>query len=223
MISAPRINSAIHSNGSISGNFSFQEAADLALLMRAGALVAPLTVLEERIVGPDLGADSVQAGSQATIISILLVGIFMMVAYALFGIIANIAMLFNLILLIAALSLVGATLTLPGIAGIALTMGMAVDANVLINERIKEELRLGRRPYQAIEAGYQRAMATIIDSNITTVIGALALFFFGTGPVRGFGITLTLGILVSMFTAITLSRLIVTYSIRWLKPQELSI
>ncbi len=223
VISAPNINSTIHDNGVIQGSFTFQQANDLALLMRAGALVAPLTVVEERTVGPDLGADSIQAGQRATLISIIMVGIFMLVAYALFGIIANIAMIFNLTLLIGALTLIEATLTLPGIAGIALTMGMAVDANVLINERIKEELRLGRRIQQAIDAGYDRAMATILDSNITTLIGAGALFFFGTGPVKGFGVTLSIGILVSMFTAITLSRLIVTYWVRWAKPQTLPI
>lgn len=223
VISAPRINSMIQGNGVIQGNFTVQEANDLALLMRAGALVAPLTVLEERTVGPDLGADSVHAGKYATLLSVMMVALFMLVAYALFGVVANIAMVFNLILLIAALSIAGATLTLPGIAGIALTMGMAVDANVLINERIKEELRLGRRIHQAVDAGYKRAMATILDSNITTLIGAGALFFFGTGPVKGFGVTLSIGIVVSMFTAITLSRLIVIYGIHWFKPKTLSI
>jgi preprotein translocase subunit SecD len=223
VISAPRINSTIHGSGVIEGNFTLKEANDLALLMRAGALVAPLTVLEERTVGPDLGADSIQAGQHATILSIIMVAIFMVIAYSLFGLIANIAMVFNLILLISALSLIGATLTLPGIAGIALTMGMAVDANVLINERIKEELRLGRRMVQAIDAGYRRAMATIVDSNVTTLIGAGALFFFGTGPVKGFGVTLSLGIIVSMFTAITLSRLIVIYWLKWFKPKTLAI
>lgn len=223
VISAPNINSTIRDSGVIQGNFTFQQANDLALLMRAGALVAPLKVIEERTVGPDLGADSIQAGRHATVISIIMVGIFMLVAYALFGIIANIAMIFNLILLIGVLTLIGATMTLPGIAGIALTLGMAVDANVLINERIKEELRAGRRIHQAIDAGYNRAMATILDSNITTLIGAGALFFFGTGPVKGFGVTLSVGIMVSMFTAITLSRLIVTYYILWFKPQTLSI
>lgn len=223
VISAARINSTIHGNGVIEGNFTLPEANDLALLMRAGALIAPLTPLEERTVGPDLGADSIQAGQHATILSILMVALFMLVAYSLFGIIANIAMVFNLILMVSVLSLIGATLTLPGIAGIALTMGMAVDANVLINERIKEELRLGRRMIQAIDAGYKRAMATIVDSNITTLIGAGGLFFFGTGPVKGFGVTLSIGILVSMFTAITLSRLIVVYWIRWFHPKTLAI
>ena len=223
VISAARINSTIHGEGEIQGRFTLQEANDLALLMRAGALVAPLTILEERTVGPDLGADSVRAGKNATIISIVMVAVFMMVAYSLFGIIANIAMVFNLILMISALSLIGATLTLPGIAGIALTMGMAVDANVLINERIKEEMRLGRRMLHAIDAGYTQAMTTIVDSNITTLIGGAALFFFGTGPVKGFGVTLCVGILVSMFTAITLTRLIVAYWLRWAKPKTLVI
>lgn len=224
VLSAPSIRQPIlGGSGVITGNFDLKEANDLALLMRAGALVAPLTVLEERTVGPELGADSIQAGSYATLIAVLMVGVFMIVTYALFGIFANIAMVMNLVLLIGALSLIGATLTLPGIAGIALTMGMAVDANVLINERIREELRLGRRIASAIDAGYERAMATIVDSNITTLIGAMALFFFGTGPVKGFGITLSIGIAVSMFTAITLSRVLVGLWINWRKPKQLSI
>lgn len=224
VISAPSIRGAIPGgSGVITGRFDLKEANDLALLMRAGALVAPLTVLEERTVGPELGADSIHAGRYATIVAILMVAIFMFIAYALFGVFANVAMLINLILLIACLTAIGATLTLPGIAGIALTMGMAVDANVLINERIKEELRLGRKLASAIDSGYNRAMATIIDSNITTLIGAMALFFFGTGPVKGFGITLSIGILVSMFTAITLTRVLVGAWINWRKPKTLSI
>ncbi len=224
VISAPNIQGQIPSgDGVITGKFTMESANDLALLMRAGALVAPLTILEERTVGPDLGADSIQAGERATIYAVVLVVIFMIVAYSLFGLVANIALIFNLIMLIGALSLIEATLTLPGIAGIALTLGMAVDANVLINERIKEELRNGRKVAAAIDAGYERAIATILDSNITTVIGAAALFFFGSGPIKGFGVTLTIGILISMFTAITLTRVVVNGWYNWRKPKTLPI
>ncbi len=224
IISAPRINEPIlGGSGQISGSFTLQEAQDLALLMRAGALPAPLKVLEERTVGPGLGADSIAAGEYATVIAILMVMAFMFIAYSFFGAIANIAVIFNLILLFAALSLTHATLTLPGIAGIALTIGMAVDANVLINERIKEELRLGRKLLSAIDAGYNRAMTTIIDSNLTTLIGVGLLYQFGTGPTRGFAVTTSIGILVSMFTAITLTKQIVAWWIRWRRPTRLPI
>ncbi|AIL13390.1 preprotein translocase subunit SecD [Candidatus Paracaedimonas acanthamoebae] len=224
VISAPTIQTPITGgNGVITGKFTVQEANDLALLMRAGALVAPLVVLEERTVGPDLGADSIASGRYATMLSVVMVAVFMLIAYSLFGFFANAAMLFNLILTVAVLSLIGATLTLPGIAGIALTMGMAVDANVLINERIKEELRHGRKMLSAIDVGYRQAMNTILDSNLTTLIGAAALFLFGTGPVKGFGITLAIGILISMFTAIILTRVFVTYWVNWSKPTKLPI
>ncbi len=224
VISAPRINEPIlGGEGSISGSFTVQEAQDLALLMRAGALPAPLKVLEERTVGPGLGADSIASGERATIIGILLVVAFMFIAYSFFGAIANIAVIFNLILLFAALSLTQATLTLPGIAGIALTIGMAVDANVLINERIKEELRMGRKMLSAIDAGYNRAMTTIVDSNLTTLIGVGILYYFGTGPTRGFAVTTALGIMISMFTAISLTKQIVAWWIRWKRPTRLPI
>lgn len=224
VISAPRLNEPIlGGNAVISGRFSVQEASNLALLMRAGSLPAPIMVIEERTVGPDLGADSIAAGENATIVSIILVVGFMILAYAMFGIFANIALFFNFVLLISALAITGSTLTMHGIAGIALTLGTAVDANVLIYERIKEELRLGRRIMQAVDAGYQRAMATIVDSNLTTLFGALALYFFGSGPIRAFGVTLTMGIVISMFTAITLTRMIAVWWIRWRKPTELSI
>lgn len=224
VISAPNINEPIFGgNAVITGRFTVQEASNLALLMRAGSLPAPIAVVEERTVGPDLGADSVLAGKHATIVSVIFVAVFMIVAYALFGIFANVAMVLNLVFLISALALTGSTLTLPGIAGIALTLGMAVDANVLIYERIKEELRLGRKIVAAVDAGYERAMATIIDSNLTTLIGAAALYFFGTGPIRGFGVTLAIGIVISMFTAITLTRIISAYYIRWFRPTILSI
>jgi preprotein translocase subunit SecD len=224
VISAPRINEPIPGGtGQISGNFTVQEAQDLALLMRAGALPAPLKVLEERTVGPGLGADSIVAGERATIIAIIMVAIFMFIAYSFFGAIANIAVLFNLILLFAALSLTQATLTLPGIAGIALTVGMAVDANVLINERIKEEIRHGRKMLSAIDAGYNRAMTTIIDSNLTTLIGVGLLYHFGTGPTRGFAVTTSIGIIISMFTAISVTRQIVAWWIQLRRPTRLPI
>lgn len=224
VISAPRINEPIPGGkGNISGSFSVQEAQDLALLMRAGALPAPLKVIEERTVGPSLGADSIVAGEFATIIAILMVSAFMLIAYSFFGMVANIAVIFNLILLFAILSVTRATLTLPGIAGIALTIGMAVDANVLINERIKEELRHGRKMLSAIDAGYNRAMTTIIDSNLTTLIGVGLLYQFGSGPTRGFAVTTSIGILVSMFTAISLTKQIVAWWIMWRRPTRLPI
>ena len=223
VISAPGLSTPIDDRGQITGSFTMQEAQDLALLMRAGSLPAPLTVLEERTVGPGLGADSIIAGERGTLIAILMVAVFMFVAYSFFGAIANIAVIFNLVLLFAALSLVQATLTLPGIAGIALTIGMAVDANVLINERIKEEIRAGRKMLSAIDAGYNRAMTTIIDSNLTTLIGVGLLYHFGTGPTRGFAVTTSIGILVSMFTAIALTKQILAWWIQFRRPTRLSI
>lgn len=216
VISAPVIQSEIPGgSGIITGNFSTAEARDLAILLRAGALPAPLSVLEERTVGPDLGADSIEAGKMATIVAIIAVLVFMILFYGpIFGMAANMALTMNLVLLFASLSLVGATLTLPGIAGIALTLGMAVDANVLIYERIKEEISLGQAPLSAISIGYARAMGTIVDSNVTTLIGAALLYQFGTGAVKGFAVTLSIGILISMFTAIYLTRLIVLW---WMK------
>jgi len=224
VISAPRITMPIlGGSGQITGSFTVQEAQDLALLMRAGALPAPLNVLEERTVGPGLGADSIKSGEYATIIAILMVAVFMFIAYSFFGAIANIAVIFNLILLFAALSVTQATLTLPGIAGIALTIGMAVDANVLINERIKEEMRLGRKMLSAIDAGYNRAMTTIIDSNLTTLIGVGLLYHFGAGPTRGFAVTTSLGIIISMFTAISLTKQILAWWLWWQRPTRLPI
>jgi preprotein translocase subunit SecD len=224
VVSAPVINEPIYGGKvQITGRFTVEEATNLALLLRAGALPAPLLVLEERTVGPDLGADSILAGQHATIFSIALIAIFMVLAYAGVGIIADIAMIFNLVFLVSAMSLLGATLTLPGIAGIALTLGMAVDANVLINERIKEELRNGKRIMVAIDAGYNRAMATIVDSNVTTLIGSMLLYIFGTGAIRGFAVTLSVGILISMFTAVTMSRVILVSWVKWKKPKNLWI
>lgn len=224
VISAPRINEPIlGGSGIISGRFSVQEARDLALLLRAGALPAPLIILEERTVGPGLGRDSIEAGRIASILGVVFVAIFMIAAYGLFGVMANVALFFNLFLLLALLSVLQATLTLPGIAGIVLTVGMAVDANVLVFERIREELRAGRTPFNAVDAGYQRALTTIIDSNLTTLIAATLLFAFGSGPIRGFAVTLSLGIITSMFTAIMLTRLMVVLWLRHRRPQLLTV
>lgn len=224
VISAPVIREPIlGGQGVISGSFTTQEAQDLALLLRAGALPAPIKVLEERTVGPGLGADSIQAGKIASIIGMVLVVVFMIAAYGLFGVMAVIALFFNMALIFAALSVLQATLTLPGIAGIVLTIGMAVDANVLIFERIREELALGRPPISAVDAGYQRALTTIIDANLTTLIAAVLLFQFGSGPVRGFAVTLAIGIITSMFTAIWVTRMMVVWWIRSRRPKVLAI
>ena len=224
VISAPVINEPIlGGRGIISGSFTTQEAQDLALLLRAGALPAPITYLEERTVGPGLGADSILAGEIASVLGLVFVVVFMVGAYGLFGAMASVALFFNLVLLVAALSVLQATLTLPGIAGIVLTIGMAVDANVLIFERIREEMRNGRGPVTAVDAGYRRAMSTILDSNLTTLIAALLLFQFGSGPIKGFAVTLSLGLLTSMFSAIMVTRLIVVTWLRSRKPQALAI
>jgi len=224
VVTAPVIREPIlGGNGQISGNFTTQEAQDLALLLRAGALPAPLTILEERTVGPGLGADSIAAGKVASIIGLILVIVFMVVIYGLFGIFADVALFVNMILILAALSALQATLTLPGIAGIVLTIGMAVDANVLVFERIREEIIAGRSPINAIDAGYSRAITTIIDANLTTLIAAAILFQFGSGPIKGFAVTLMIGIVTSMFTAIMLTRLLVVAWIRRTKPTEVPI
>ena len=224
VISAPVINEPITGgSGVITGSFTVQSANDLALLLRAGALPAPLTIIEERTVGPDLGADSVRAGTTACLVAVGLVALFMIVFYGLFGIYANIALFFNLCLLLAALSTLGATLTLPGIAGIALTLGMAVDANVLVNERIREEFRHGRSVISAIDAGFSRAYATIIDANVTHLIAGSLLFELGSGPVKGFAVTLCLGILTSLFTTMLVSRLLVVWWLRRARPKALPI
>ncbi|MEX0924181.1 MAG: protein translocase subunit SecD [Rhodovibrionaceae bacterium] len=225
VISAPRINEAILGGSAIiSGSFTTKESSDLALLLRAGALPASLTYIEERTVGPGLGADSIRAGEIACILGMVAVLIFMGVVYGFFGMIANIALVANLILILAALSVLQATLTLPGIAGIVLTIGMAVDANVLIFERIREEVHYNNRsPVTAIDNGYRRALTTILDSNITTLIAASLLFFFGTGPVKGFAVTLAIGLITSMFTAIMFARLITVTWLRRKRPQSLPI
>jgi preprotein translocase subunit SecD len=224
VISAPVIREPIlGGSGVISGNFTARSANDLALLLRAGALPAPLVVLEERTVGPGLGADSIEAGKLASVIGLVLVLVFMVIAYGLFGVFANIALFFNITLLIGALSALQATLTLPGIAGIVLTVGMAVDANVLIFERIREEILVGRTPMSAIDAGYNRALTTIIDSNLTTLFAAMFLFSFGAGPIKGFAVTLAIGILTSMFTAIMVTRFLVVLWLRRRRPNVVPI
>lgn len=224
VISAPVIREPIlGGSGQISGSFNVQSANDLAVLLRAGALPAPLNVIEERTVGADLGTDSITAGSVASVIGVLLVIVFMVIAYGLFGVIANLALVCNLALLMAILSVMQATLTLPGIAGIVLTMGMAVDANVLIYERIREEIRNGRSALSSIEVGFDRAIATIVDSNLTTLIAGLLLFMLGSGPVRGFAVVLSIGIITSMFSAITVSRLLVATWYRRNRPQLIPI
>jgi len=213
VISAPVIREAITAGrGQISGNFTAQSAQDLAVLLRAGALPAPLTVVEERSVGPELGADAIRAGAIALAAGFVLVIAFMGTFYGLFGWFANIALVFNLILMMAILSLLEATLTLPGMAGILLTLGMAVDYNILINERIREEVQNGRTPLNAMETGVKRAYATIIDSSATGFLAHVMLFAFGAGPVRGFAVTITVGIVTSLFTATMLARL---FMVRW--------
>jgi preprotein translocase subunit SecD len=224
VISAPNIREPIlGGSGEISGNFTTQSAQDLALLLRAGALPAPLTVLEERTVGADLGADSIAAGKLASVVGLVLIVVAMVLLYGLFGLFANVALVFNAILLIGCLSIFGATLTLPGIAGIVLTLGMAVDANVLVYERIREELRSGRSPVTAIDYGYAEAMRTIIDSHVTTMISSLLLFVFGTGTIKGFGLTLSIGIAISLFTAVMVTRMITVLWFRRTRPKVLVI
>ena len=224
VISAPVIREAITGGrGQISGRFDARSATDLSVLLRAGALPAPLTVVEERSVGPELGADSIRAGALALGAGLLCVMVYMGVFYGLFGWFANIALVANLVLMMAILSLFEATLTLPGMAGILLTLGMAVDANILINERIREEAHNGRTALSAMETGFKRAFSTIIDSNATAFLAHVMLFFFGAGPVRGFAVTITVGIATSMFTATMLARLLM---VRWFvkhRPQTLPV
>jgi preprotein translocase subunit SecD len=224
VISAPVIREPIlGGSGIISGSFTVQSASDLALLLRAGALPAPISILEERTVGAELGADSIHAGAVASIVGVVLVVIFMVLFYGLFGVFADIALLFNLCLMLGALSLLGATLTLPGIAGIALTMGMAVDANVLIYERIKEELRGGRSMLSSLEAGFTRAFGTILDSHVTTLVAGILLYWLGSGPVKGFAVTLSIGVLTSLFSAILVTRLQIVTWLRRLKPKAIPL
>ncbi len=224
VISAPVIREPIlGGTGIISGNFTVQEVQDLSLLLRAGALPAPLKILEERTVGPALGADSVAAGKIACIIAFVAVMIFMVLSYGIFGLVADVALIINLFLIMGALSVLQATLTLPGIAGIVLTIGMAVDANVLVFERIREEIRTGKTPFAAMEAGYRRAVGTIFDANITTFIAAVILFVMGSGPIKGFSVTLGIGIVTSVFTAVVVTRMIMVFWLRRTRPVALPI
>lgn len=224
VISAPRILSPITGgSGQISGNFTVQEANDLSVLLRAGALPAKLTIVEERTVGPGLGQDSIDAGKRAFYIASALVLVYMLLTYGMFGVFANIALIIHIAMVFAGLVLLSATLTLPGIAGIVLTIGMAVDSNVLIYERIREEHRLGRSIISALDAGFQRAFATIIDSQSTTMVVAIILYFMGSGPVRGFAVTLGLGIITTIVTAVTMTRMMIALWYAWKRPTTLPI
>ncbi|MGY9105625.1 MAG: protein translocase subunit SecD, partial [Alphaproteobacteria bacterium] len=224
VISAPVINEPIlGGSGQISGNFTPDTANQLAVLLRAGALPADLLIIEERSVGAELGADSVSAGTNSAILGFALVIVFILVSYGLFGGFASIGVAVNLLLLLGVMSALGATLTLPGIAGIVLTLGMSVDANVLIYERIREEMRQGKTAIAAIDSGFRRAMSAIIDSNLTTILAALILFQLGSGPVRGFAVTLGLGIILSFFSAVMVTRLMIIFWIRKAKPKTVTL
>jgi preprotein translocase subunit SecD len=224
VISAPVIREPIlGGSGIISGSFTAQSATDLALLLRAGALPAPLVILEERTVGPDLGADSIKAGATACIVGVILVVVFMVIFYGLFGIFADIALFFNMAIMIACLTMLGATLTLPGIAGIALTMGMAVDANVLIYERMREEMRSGRSMLSSLDAGFKRAFGTILDSHVTTLVAGALLYILGSGPVKGFAVTLSIGVLTSLFSAILVTRLQIVSWLHRFRPKAIPL
>jgi preprotein translocase subunit SecD len=224
VLSAPVLREPIcGGQAQISGNFTVQSANQLAMLLRAGALPAPMKVVEERTVGPTLGSDSVQAGKTACIMAILFVVTLICLVYGLFGIFASIGLIMNITLIMAVMSLLQATLTLPGIAGIVLTIGLAVDANVLIFERIKEELRDGRSIMSAIDVGYTRARTTITDSNLTSLIASLILFSFGTGPIKGFAVTMCIGVATSYFAALGLTRLIVLTWLKWKKPKVIPV
>jgi len=224
VISAPVIQSHIPGgSGIITGSFTVEDATQLAVLLRAGALPAEMTFLEERTIGPELGQDSIDAGKRAALIGMVVVALYMIASYGIFGLFANVALAVNIALLMAFLSTIGATLTLPGIAGIVLTMGMAVDANVLIFERMREELRAGASPRRAMEQGFDRAFSAIMDSNVTGLLVALIMFWLGSGAVRGFAVTLGLGILTSMFTAVYVTRLIVELWLDWKRPKTIVV
>jgi preprotein translocase subunit SecD len=224
VISAPTIQSAIPGgSGIITGNFTVEESTDLAVLLRAGALPAGLTFLEERTIGPELGQDSIDAGRVAALVGMVAVVAFMIASYGLFGVFATVALGINIALIFGALSIIGGTLTLPGIAGIVLTIGMAVDANVLVFERIREELKVQKSPARAIEIGYERALSAIIDANITTFITAAVLFMVGAGPVRGFAVTLGIGIITSVFTAVFVTRSIIEVWYGWRRPRTVTV
>ncbi len=224
VISAPVIQSAIPGGrGIITGQFTVEESTNLAVLLRAGALPAEMTFLEERTIGPELGQDSIDAGRLAAAVGMVAVVFFMIACYGWFGVMANVALAVNIVLLFAVLSAIGATLTLPGIAGIVLTMGMAVDANVLIYERIREELRENVSPARAIEIGFEKAFSAITDSNVTAIITAIIMFWIGSGPVRGFAVTLGIGIITSMFTAVYVTRLIIETWMAWRRPKTITV
>jgi protein-export membrane protein SecD len=219
-ITAPVIRTPIlGGSGQIEGNFTVESAQNLSVLLRAGALPADLTIVEERTVGPSLGRDSIHAGAIASAVATVAIVVFMIVCYGTLGVFADIALIANNFLMLGILTLLGATLTLPGIAGIVLTMGMAVDANVLIYERMREEARLGRSAISAIEAGFSRALATIVDAHLTALIAAFALFALGSGPIRGFAVTLAIGIISTLFTAYLVTRLIVSFWVRRARPK----
>lgn len=224
VISAPVIQAHIAGgSGIITGNFSVEESTELAVLLRAGALPAEMTFLEERTIGPELGQDSIDAGRTAAIVGMIAVVAFMIASYGWFGVLANIALAINMLAIIALLSVVGATLTLPGIAGIVLTIGVAVDANVLIYERIREELRQGKQPGRAIELGFEKALSAIVDANVTTFLVALIMFLVGAGPVRGFAVTLTIGIFTSVFTAVYVTRILIATWFAWRRPRTIVV
>ena len=224
VITAPNIREPITGGrGQISGNFSAASANELAVLLRAGALPAPLSIVEERTVGPDLGADAIRAGIISILVGAGLVLVFIVWSYGLFGIFACVGLVANLALTLAILNLLEATLTLPGMAGVLLTLGLSVDANILINERIREEVRLGKTPFAAMESGFKRAFSTIVDSNLTTLIKMLLLYVFGSGPVRGFAVTITFGIITSMFTATVVVRWLMVTWLRWRKRETLPV
>lgn len=222
VISAPVIRQAITGgSGQISGSMNIEESTQLAVLLRAGALPAEMTFLEERTIGPELGQDSIDAGKLSTVIATVVVVAYMIASYGLFGTFASIAVLTNVLMILGIMSVMGATLTLPGIAGIVLTVGTAVDANVIIYERIREELRRGAKVVRAVDTGFREAMSAIIDANLTSFIAAMVMFFLGSGPVKGFAVTFTIGLVTSVFTAIYFTRLMIVFWIEWRKPKEL--
>ncbi|MCC5976005.1 MAG: protein translocase subunit SecD, partial [Rubellimicrobium sp.] len=224
VISAPTIQSHIAGgSGIITGSFTVPETVNLAVLLRAGALPAELVFLEERTIGPDLGQDSIDAGRVAAVIAMVAVVAFMILSYGLFGVFASLSLAINMTLIFAALSVIGGTLTLPGIAGIVLTIGMAVDANVLVFERIREEMGRVKSPARAIELGYEKAQSAILDANITTFITATVLFAVGAGPVRGFAVTLGIGIVTAVFTALFVTRAMVTLWFNWTRPKTVIV
>ncbi|MCX5493606.1 protein translocase subunit SecD [Kaistia dalseonensis] len=224
VISAPVIREPIlGGSGQISGSFSIQSANDLAILLRAGSLPAKLTIVEERSIGPGLGADSIRAGKIASIIATVAVCAFMVATYGVLGWIANIAVIVNVILIFSIVTILGATLSLPGIAGVIITVGTAVDSNVLIYERIREEYRQGRSAIASIDAGFHRALGTILDANVTTLIAAIVLFYLGSGPIRGFAVTHAIGVATTMFTAFTFTRLLVAMWVRWRRPTKITL